>query len=297
MLYSFLIALLSPAFDALGNIVDWKISRSMNLNSIVFYGAIFNLLFVPLVFIFWLPKIPSIFTFPFILFISIVEVLYVYPYTISLRNIDTSIVTALFSLWKFFVPLFAFLVVDEKLSPFAYVWFFVILISSMALSFHRHEWKFKLNTSFFYMLGCSIILSFNAVIEKYVLSWSIDWLTLFFWTQICTSVIVLILLVLPKYRKDIVSGFINLKPNISNLLLQSFLAVWGVMSIMFAINIAPVTFIKWITSLQPFMVIFASYLIHKFNPHFVFESFWKWDIFKKIVCFLLTAVWVYMMIW
>jgi len=52
MLYGFLIALISPAFDALGNIVDGKISRTMNLNSIVFYGALFNLLFVPLIFVF-----------------------------------------------------------------------------------------------------------------------------------------------------------------------------------------------------------------------------------------------------
>lgn len=295
MLYSFLIALISPAFDALGNIIDSKISRTMNLNSIVFYWAIFNLLFVPLIFIFWLPKIPSVSSFPFILFISAIEILYVYPYTISLRSIDTSIVTALFSLGKFFVPLFAFLIVGEKLSSYAYVGFFIILISSMLLSFHKHEWKFKINTSFFYMLGCSIILSLNSVIEKYILNLTLDWITLFFWTQVCASCIVLLLLAIPKYKKDVTSNFKSLKQNVPNLLLQSFLAVWGVMWIMYAINIAPVTFIKWISSLQPFIVILASYLIHKFNPNFIYESFWKVDLYKKIVCFIFTAIWVYMM--
>lgn len=295
MLYGFLIALISPAFDALGNIVDGKISRTMNLNSIVFYGALFNLIFVPLIFVFWLPKIPPVSALPVILFIGAVEILYMYPYTLSLRNIDTSIVTALFSLGKFFVPLFAFLIVGEKLSPYAYAGFFLILVSSMALSFHRHEWKFRLNSSFFSMLGCSVLLSLSAVAEKYMLGWAMDWLTLFFWTQICASGIVITLLSITRFRKDVMFGFQNLKPDVSNLLLQSFLAIWGVMSLMFAIAIAPVTFVKWISSLQPFMVIFASYLIHKISPRFVFESFWGWDVLKKALCFLLTALWVWMM--
>ncbi len=59
MLYYIFIALLPAVFDGLGNIVDSKISRSLSLNSIIFYGTIINFLFVPFIFFFGFPHLPA----------------------------------------------------------------------------------------------------------------------------------------------------------------------------------------------------------------------------------------------
>ena len=292
MIYFIFVALLTPFFDALGNIVDGRLSRAMNLHSNIFYRWVISLLVVPLVLVFWLPSFPTAWAWPVILLWGFVHVLYLYPYTLALQSIDTSIVTALFSLGKSMIPVLAFCMVGEKLTPEVYVGFLMIMSASVFLSLVEVEGAFRINKAFFYMLACSFILAFNAVAEKFILNTQTDWITLFFWSQVVSIVVTGMLLVFPKYRKDVRVGYADFRDNLLSLVLQSALELAGAAAFIFAIYISPVTFVSWVEALQPLMVLGFSYCIHQVYPAFVFEAFHKEKIRQKLFWFLCLLVWV-----
>jgi len=61
------------------------------------------------------------------------------------------------------------------------------------------------------MLGCSLILSLGAITEKYLLTTQVDWINLFFWSQVFTVITVLLMPLVPACRKDIISDMAVVK--------------------------------------------------------------------------------------
>lgn len=60
---------------------------------------------------------------PYAVAVSFISVFYLFPYYAALRETDTSVVAALFSLERVFVPLWAYLIVGEVVKPSQYVGF------------------------------------------------------------------------------------------------------------------------------------------------------------------------------
>ena len=58
------------------------------------------------------------------------------------------------------------------------------------------------------------MLSLKSATEKYILNTSLDWLTLFFWSEIIGVIVVLALLVIPQYKNAVLGdGFQAFKMN------------------------------------------------------------------------------------
>ena len=217
-----LIAFLTPILHALSCIVDAHFSNNIfkKVPSLVFYATISNIIIIPFLFLFGTPIIPPLEILAIFLFgtpiippleilailfiISLIEVCYQIPYYHALRNIDTSIVVALFSLGKITIPVLAYFIVNEKLSLIQYCGFGIILLSTFLLNFDIK--KLKINIAFFLMLVVSVLLSLSSVLSKYSLQ-SVDFVTVLFWGSIFATSICLSLLLLPQYRTDIVSTF------------------------------------------------------------------------------------------
>jgi len=121
MLLAFLSALVPPFFDSMGNIVDSKITQSLKLHSFIFYSTIFGIPFIPLVFFFGTPVLPPLQWLPVYFLLGALEALYIYPYALSLKQADASVVSALFSLGRISTPILAFFLIGERLPPIAYM--------------------------------------------------------------------------------------------------------------------------------------------------------------------------------
>ena len=142
-----LFALIPAVGDGLGNIIDGHLSNKKFHNPwiLLFYSGIMELLFLPFLLLYRLPVIFSfkiMLFFPIIAFLDFLTLIFYYK---ALREDDTSIVASLFSLGKIFVPILAFFVVGERLSPLQYLAFFIIIFASTLLTATNDGGKIKFN--------------------------------------------------------------------------------------------------------------------------------------------------------
>lgn len=285
-----LTAFVNPALHGLANILDNYLISKLFKNTwvLVFYASFINILFVPFVFIFEIPNLPPAHLLPFLILISVIEILYVYPYFKALQQEDTSVVSSLFSLGKIFVPLFAFLIVGETLKPTQYLGFLIIILGSAALTLNNRG-KFSLSKSFFYMLLSAILVSLQAVIYKYLFE-NISWSTGFVWPTIFSAVISCFFLFIPKLRQAIIAQFGSIKKTAPVLIFEELLTFSGSAVGTFAISLVPVTLVKGIFSFQPFFVLLYAMVFSKFFPKVFREKIDKRSIVKKSIIFAIMII-------
>lgn len=290
------IALIPPLLHSFANVLDNYMANKLSKNvwTLTFYSSSFGVLFLPFIFLIERPSLPPFHLLPFIGLIALLEVFYLWPYYKALQNDDTSVVTSLFDLGKIFVPLLAFLIVGEKLSSVQYIGFFVIILGSALLTLSHHG-KLRLNRSFFYMLLCSVLLSFEAVLYKYIFT-SVDWSTGFVWPTIFSFGIVLCFLLVPKQRRDIHLQFKKFENKISIFALEELLTFGGSAVAVFVISRIPVTLEEGISSFQPLFVLLAAMLFKPFFPSLFREHIDRRNVFHKLILFAVMIVGIVLVI-
>ena len=282
-----LLAFLTPLLHALSCIVDAHFSNNIfkKVPSLVFYATISNIIIIPFLFFFGTPTIPSLEILAILFIIALIEVCYQIPYYHALRNIDTSIVVALFSLGKISVPVLAYFIVNEKLSLTQYFGFGIILLSTFWLNFDIK--KLKINIAFFLMLVVSVLLSLSSVLSKYSLQ-SFDFVTVLFWGSIFATSISLSLLFLPQYRTDIVSSFPQYKKRIKLFLSNELLNQGGTLAGTIALAHLPVLAVKSIGSSQSIFTLLLGFVLYKIFGNSFKENLTRQEVIKKLISF--TAI-------
>ena len=246
-----LIAFLTPFLHALSCILDAHFSNNIfkKIPSLVFYATISNIVIIPFLFFFGMPVVPSLDILAVLFIIALIEVCYQIPYYHALRNIDTSIVVALFALGEITLPILAYFIVGEKLHLAQYIGFGIILLSTFGLNFDSK--KFKLNIAFVLMLLVSVLLSLSAVLSKYSLQ-SADFVTVVFWIALFATSISLFLLIVPQYRSDIISTFPQYKKKIKLFLSNELLNQAGSLAATIALAYLPVLVVEAVGSSKLF---------------------------------------------
>ena len=282
-----LIAFLTPLLHALSCIVDAHFSNNIfkKVPSLVFYATISNIIIIPFLFFFGTPIIPPLEILAILFIISLIEVCYQIPYYHALRNIDTSIVVALFSLGKIAVPVLAYFIVNEKLSLTQYFGFGIILLSTFLLNFDIK--KLKINIAFFLMLVVSLLLSLSSVLSKYSLQ-SVDFVTVLFWGSLFATSISLSLLFLPQYRTDIISSFPQYKKRIKLFLSNEILNQGGTLAGTIALAHLPVLAVKSIGSSQSIFTLLLGFVLYKIFGNRFKENLTRQEVIKKLISF--TAI-------
>ena len=275
-----LIAFLTPILHALSCIVDAHFSNNIfkKVPSLVFYATISNIIIIPFLFLFGTPIIPPLEILAILFIISLIEVCYQIPYYHALRNIDTSIVVALFSLGKIAVPVLAYFIVNEKLNFTQYCGFGIILLSTFLLNFDIK--KLKINIAFFLMLVVSLLLSLSSVLSKYSLQ-SVDFVTVLFWGSIFATSIFLSLLLLPQYRTDIVSTFPQYKKRIKLFLSNEILNQGGTLALTIALAYLPVLVVELIESSQSIFTLLLGFVLYKIFGNRFKENLTRQEVIKK----------------
>jgi len=289
-LIGILAAFASPILHGASNTIDSYLYNGIfhRLTPLIFFSTALNLLFLPLVFIFGWPAFVSA-NIAIILFgIALIEVLYQYPYFWSLRRTDTSVVAALFSLGKVSVPLFAFFIVGERLAPLQYVGFFVLILSSMALSAERISLRF--DRTFLFMLSASLLLSLESVLYKYVFEQGVSWSSAMVWTMALEFFIAGVMVLTPKNLAEIVA----LRPKIKQvglpLTIMQFLSWSGSAGSAYALSLIPVSVVKGIGSTQALFVLVYALFFAKRYPHLFREYIGHDGVRKKIFLFACIIV-------
>ena len=290
-----LIAFLTPILHALSCIVDAHFSNNIfkKVPSLVFYATISNIIIIPFLFLFGTPIIPPLEILAILFIISLIEVCYQIPYYHALRNIDTSIVVALFSLGKITIPVLAYFIVNEKLSLIQYCGFGIILLSTFLLNFDIK--KLKINIAFFLMLVVSLLLSLSSVLSKYSLQ-SVDFVTVLFWGSLFATSISLSLLFLPQYRTDIISSFPQYKKRIKLFLSNEILNQGGTLAGTIALAHLPVLAVRSIGSSQSIFTLLLGFVLYKIFGNSFKENLTRQEVIKKLISFIAIIIGINMVL-
>ena len=290
-----LIAFLTPILHALSCIVDAHFSNNIfkKVPSLVFYATISNIIIIPFLFLFGTPIIPPLEILAILFIISLIEVCYQIPYYHALRNIDTSIVVALFSLGKITIPVLAYFIVNEKLTLIQYCGFGIILLSTFLLNFDIK--KLKINIAFFLMLVVSVLLSLSSVLSKYSLQ-SVDFVTVLFWGSIFATSISLSLLLLPQYRTDIISTFPKYKKRIKLFLSNEILNQGGTLALTIALAYLPVLVVESIESSQSIFTLLLGFVLYKIFGNRFKENLTRQEVIKKLISFTTIIIGINMVL-
>lgn len=285
-----LFALLEPMFHGIANVFDNYFVNKIFRNPIVliFFSHITDLLFLPLIFVFGLPVIPAMSQIPIFAILGLINVTYIYPYLKALQSDDTSTVSSLFSMSKIFVPVLAFLFIGEILTLNQYIGFAMIIVASSLLTMDFRK-KFRLNSSFVYMLIVSVILSIEAILYKFVLG-SVDWVTAFTWSTVFSLLFVMPILLIGKYRKEIRRTTPSFKKGFKLFATEEFVTFVGSVGFVVAMSLAPVTLVKGVSSLQPVFVLLYAILFGKMFPKAFKEKVDGKSLAKKVIFFVIIIL-------
>jgi drug/metabolite transporter (DMT)-like permease len=285
-----LAAFLEPILYALANVLDSGLTNRLFKSAflLTILSAFAIVPFLPLVWVLDPPQVPALNIFPFFILVAFIELFYGFPYFKALQHDDTSVAISLFSLGKILVPILAFLFIGELLRPIQYFGFFLIIISSAALTFNP-DVKFRLNKSFFYMLLSSSMLAIEVVIYKYIFD-QVSWGTGFVWTVGISGLIGLFTLFVPSVRRTIKTELPALKKYYWLILLIGGIGFFGSSGFTYSISQVPATVSRSIGSFQPVFVLLYAIIFKRFFPAGFREEIGIRSLGKKILLFIITII-------
>lgn len=295
-MFIFLIALMAPVFHAFSTMIDSRLSNYefKRISTIIFFFSFISILFLPTYLFFG--KIPAfdIHMLPYILFCGFINIFYLFPYYNAIKKIDTSIINSMFALGYIFIPIFAYILLNNTFSINQIIGCAIILVFNVILNLER-KIKITLNIAFFFMLFTVFLLSMSSVVEKQALN-SFDWVGVAFYSSVVSILISFIFILFRKNRNDIIESFPKFKKNFHLFFFDELFTFIGNIAGTYALSHLAVIQIKAINSSQPFFVLLYSFLLSLlFNIKFK-EKYDKKSLIKKIICFCAIILGIIMVI-
>lgn len=296
MFYLF-IALLSPFFDAVAIIIESLLSNNTfkRQTTMIFYVSLMDAFFVPLVFLFGLPTIPSAECLWIYLILGIFDIVYLYPYYTAMKVIDTSIVAALFSLGQVIVPILSFLLLDEVLNLHQYIGFAIIIMASVALSIKGTRIP-KLSRAFWWMVMSSIAVSCRVVLVKCVMNVDGNWINMVVYPCLVSGVLPFIFLFFKKARKDIARNFPPYLKKFKIFAFNELLCYLGMVCSIYGLSALSPVVSSGISSLQPIYLLATCYFLSTCYSFVLKEKITRQVMMKKLFCFVLIILGVILVV-
>lgn len=299
MLFSVCIALFPPLIWAGSQILDSHVSNNLfrKNSSVIFYLGLTNLFVLP--FIVWWGG-SDVMAFPkevwWIIALAVaLEIGFQIPYFLALRRMDVSIIAAMFSSGRIFMPVLAYYIVGEELKLIQYIGFFVIIVSTIILNLKRTD-RLRLDACFYLMLCASFMTMLGSVISKKALD-DINWLSFSFYYILVTDIFILSMLLVPEFRKEITSDFHIFKRKFKLLIFMEVLDRSASLASMLALSLLPVVVKSALGSTQPIFVLIYGYILYYFFGSRFKENLTRSELVKKLICFAVIIVGVVLTVW
>lgn len=291
-----LFAFLAPMFYGVANVFDNFLTNKSFKNpaTLAFYASLFSIIFVPFLLFFYKLSFPPISLVPIFLLLGIVNVAYLYPYYKGLQSDDTSTAVSFFSLGRIFIPIWAFFIVGEKLSTGEYTGVALIVIGTILLSMKGKLSDIKLSKALFYILLAAFIISFEAVLMKYLFNQGVSVGVGVAGEMIASFLCALLFLLNKATRKDILANFTTFKARIPIFFVEEGATFLAFFTGSYALDIAPVSLVKSITIFSPFFVLIYAKLLGKRFPDFFNEQKGIGITLKKVFLFSMIALGVFL---
>ncbi len=292
-----LIALSTTILTGITTIIDDVLINKLfkNTFALIFLGMLIDMCFLSLVFIFGKPTIPPLHFLPFIFLSGLLEVIYLYPYYKALKIDDSSNVSSLFSLGRVFIPIFAFIIIGEKIAISQYLGFALIIISGFFLTLRDFK-RLKLNKSFLYMMGVAIIVALDSSIYKYLLN-DLSWSTTYVSVMIASFFCSLFFLLNIKTRKEVYTNLKQgMKGNLKYITLEETFYFSQSVLATFLLSLVPVTIARGLTALTPFIVLFLGILLRKIYPKIFKDLIEIENLRRKLFLFAISFIGVILMV-
>lgn len=279
------VALFDPMLHAVANVFDNYLTNRLwkHTGSLIFYAIATNIIFIPFVLLIQFPDLPSRTAIPWIVLIGMLDVIYLFPYYRALQYDDTSTVSSLFSLGHFFVPILAFFIVGEVLKIPQYIGFFLVVASSVAVTWHG---RLRINRSLIYMALASFLVALEVVLYKYLFE-GMSWSTAFVWSNIASFIAVIPLLLWPATGRAIRGSWVQFKKQGHIFVVEELLTFAGAGAMTYAIALAPVTLTQSIGALQPFFVLLYAVILGRALPGIFKERIDRGSLLKKSFFFIM----------
>jgi drug/metabolite transporter (DMT)-like permease len=283
LIYSFL----APAFFSAAEIIDNFFSNRKFKHpfALVFYSSLFNLIYVPILFIFQRPTIPPLATLPIFICLGFVGFGYLYPYYKALKYDDTSVAISFLAIERLLVPVLAFFIVGEVLAPIQYLGIFLIIASVVALGLHHAGGTFKLSRGLWYIALASLLLALEGVLQKLLFDEGLSVSTVIGGESIISFILGVSLIAVPRIRREITSVFWSFIRLSHVFLVEEFLTFLGSVTEATAISLASVSIVKGITMSSPFFLILYAWLGGSLFPSLFKEDLHRKKVLHKVLFF------------
>lgn len=280
-------AFLAPALYACANVFDNVLINRKFKNPfiLVFYTSLFNIVFLPILFLIQRPVLPATHAIPAFIGLGLVNLLYLYPYYRGLQTEDTSVAVSFFSLGRIFIPILAHFVIGEILTATQYAGIFLIIMSGVLLGLSRDKLRLRFSKAFWYIMVAAFIISFEGVLLKYLFGAGINWSTAIGGELIISFVLGISLLLYSRARKEILSQLTMFKSNIYLFGIEETFTFLAFAAEAFAIKLAPVSLAKSISTFTPFFVLLYAFLLGNKLPYLFKERVTTGSSVKKIALF------------
>ncbi len=285
----YFIAFLAPFLYALTILIESRLSLDIFKKpaTMCFFVSLTNCLFIPFVFFLGMPTLPSLQHIWLYLVLGIIDIAYLYPYYQALKKTDTSIVSALFTLGKIFVPILSYILLKDILSDIQYCGFLIILFASAVLSL-KHPLHFRLNKAFYFMLLSSLLLSFRTVSAKYLLQTEASWINLLIYPNLISGALIFAGLFFKQLRKDIKKHRTIYFKKFKLFAINEFINFLALITSTFALSKLSPTICAAIEATAPFFILMIAAILTPFyGQKFKEQSVpFVW----KICCFIIIII-------
>ena len=292
------IAFLAPVFYGWSSIFDNFLANQKFKNplTLAFYTSLFNIVFLPIVFLIQKPTLPAFELFPIFVGLGLVNVLYLYPYYRGLQVEDTSITISFFSFGRIFIPILAYFIIGEIITIPQYIGIFLIIMSGFFLSLSQSQLNFRFSNAFGYMMIAAFIVSLEGVLLKYLFEHGVQWSAAVGGEMAMSFLIIASFLIHAKFRKNVAMEFVNFKRNAHIFGIEEGFTFLAFSAEALAIKLAPVSLAKSISTFTPLFVLFYAFLFSKHFPFLFKEKIDSGSIIKKIVLFIIMIFGVLLLV-
>ncbi|MDR0804009.1 MAG: hypothetical protein LBO08_02890 [Rickettsiales bacterium] len=295
-IWTFLLMLVPPFFYGLTNLVDYKLVNAPGTNHVptmVFLSSLTNILFVSLLLLFAPISMPAAGIIPLLFLIGGLEVAYIFPYYYSFKYMDTSVISAMWALARVLTPALAFVIVGETIGGMQYCAYFILIAASFILSLERGA-GLRVNRGFWLMLFGGIIVVVMNVFYRSA-EYKMDWINLFFWTSVSSSIWSCALLASRNTRKNILFTLKNIKSFAPWFLVNEVFQSGGRGAQIFLLSLMPVIYLETGLSFQPLLVLGTTWIACRLWRNCpVGES--RTSISRKMICFAIMLLAAFLLI-
>jgi drug/metabolite transporter (DMT)-like permease len=289
-------ALLAPAFWAMNNVfIKFLITRKFRS----YFATIFTVVFMDLMFALLVLALVHVeFSYPYSfigLLVGLMPLAGFWFYSRALLTEEVTRIITLFQLIPLFVVFLSVVFLDEVLGLQKYFGISLIVVASMLISYGKSGGK-PFFSALKFMVPFALIIAAYTISDKTLLGYLGYW-SLFFWNIVGTFCGALLLLTLPRLRRETVKSIVAAgRKAVLTTFIGEGLYVVGTICSLIALSLVDASLASSLFGLQPFFVFFYTLFLSIFLPRILKEEISKSTVSLKISAIALMFIGTWLVI-